>query len=198
MLEEIYSVAMGRYMQLSDLADRTFVWGYSTSAVSIDTPDAFLIDPNNYGINVGIGTDSPSAKLDVAGDIDITGTLTIRSGNPAKGKVLTATNSSGTAAWQPPSGGNCVAVTDYDYTCASTYPNISATATCPTGKIITSACTYLHDTTGSTTTAVAFSMYYCKESAEHSCVGGNSCSVTGKLTKNCAAGYVRILCCDGD
>jgi len=56
-----YSWAGGGYMQLSASADRTFVWGYSASAVSIDTADAAIF----YGVNVGIGTTSPSSLLDV-------------------------------------------------------------------------------------------------------------------------------------
>jgi len=54
-----YSLAAGKYMQLSSSADRSFAFGYSDSAVSIDTPDAFII----YSDNVGIGDTSPSAKL---------------------------------------------------------------------------------------------------------------------------------------
>ena len=56
-------------MQLSANADNTFVWGTATSAVSIDTADAFLIFPNATGATgrVGIGTSTPSARLTVAG-----------------------------------------------------------------------------------------------------------------------------------
>ncbi|MGE0634809.1 MAG: beta strand repeat-containing protein [Bacteroidia bacterium] len=48
--------------------------------------------------NVGIGTVSPSALLEVAGQIKITG------GSPAAGKVLTS-DVNGLATWQTPSGG---------------------------------------------------------------------------------------------
>jgi len=48
--------------------------------------------------NVGIGTTSPAAKLEVAGQVKITG------GSPAAGKVLTS-DSSGLASWQTPTGG---------------------------------------------------------------------------------------------
>jgi hypothetical protein len=48
--------------------------------------------------NVGIGTGSPGAKLDVAGQVKITG------GTPGSGKVLTS-DSSGLATWQPARGG---------------------------------------------------------------------------------------------
>ena len=59
---------------------------------TVDFPDA--IHNTNAG-NVGIGTDLPSAKLDVSGDIRI------RGGNPAQGKVLTS-DDTGAATWQTP------------------------------------------------------------------------------------------------
>ena len=49
--------------------------------------------------NVGIGTINPSAKLEVAGQIKITG------GEPGAGKVLTSDDSTGLASWQTPSAG---------------------------------------------------------------------------------------------
>ena len=48
--------------------------------------------------NVGIGTASPGAKLEVAGQVKITG------GSPANGKVLTS-DASGLASWQPSATG---------------------------------------------------------------------------------------------
>ncbi len=47
---------------------------------------------------VGIGTDNPTAQLDIGGS------LRIRGGNPGAGKVLT-TDAEGYATWQTPSGG---------------------------------------------------------------------------------------------
>ena len=52
------------------------------------------IDDNG---NVGIGTSNPGAKLEIAGQIKITG------GIPGVGKVLTTTDASGLASWQTPS-----------------------------------------------------------------------------------------------
>jgi hypothetical protein len=49
-------------------------------------------------VNVGIGTATPDAKLEVAGQIKITG------GSPGAGKVLTS-DAAGLASWQTPSGG---------------------------------------------------------------------------------------------
>lgn len=46
--------------------------------------------------NVGVGTTSPAAKLEVNGQVKIDG------GNPAKGKVLTATGNDGNSEWQVP------------------------------------------------------------------------------------------------
>ncbi len=48
--------------------------------------------------NVGIGTTNPTARLEVAGQIKITG------GSPGAGKVLTS-DASGLASWQTPTGG---------------------------------------------------------------------------------------------
>jgi autotransporter adhesin len=63
-----YSFAGGHYMQLSDAADHTFVWGYSASAQPISTANAFLIFPAGTAGKVGIGTRSPNEVLEVAID----------------------------------------------------------------------------------------------------------------------------------
>ncbi len=57
--------------------------------------------------NVGIGDTDPSYKLDVNGTIHSSGTvsapaLSVTSGSPAAGKVLTATDGTGAATWQNP------------------------------------------------------------------------------------------------
>jgi hypothetical protein len=51
------------------------------------------------GGNVGVGTSTPGAKLEVAGQVKITG------GTPGAGKVLTS-DATGLASWQTPTGGS--------------------------------------------------------------------------------------------
>jgi len=66
-VEGSLSYAGGKRMHLSDLADRTFIWGHRDSAMSpIDTPNAFII----YTGNVGIGTAAPAEKFHILGDAD--------------------------------------------------------------------------------------------------------------------------------
>ena len=50
--------------------------------------------------NVGIGTTNPGAKLEIAGQIKITG------GTPGAGQVLTTLDASGLATWEIPAGGS--------------------------------------------------------------------------------------------
>lgn len=51
-----FSWVGGKYMQLTAAADRTFVFGYHTSAVSVPIPDAFLVFPSGTLGNMGLGT----------------------------------------------------------------------------------------------------------------------------------------------
>jgi len=61
-----YSWAGGLYMQLTDAALHTFVWGFSPGqAQTINTPDAFLIFPAGSPGRVGIGTTDPLEKLHI-------------------------------------------------------------------------------------------------------------------------------------
>lgn len=61
-------------------------------SLKIEEDDVVFVDTNK---NVGIGTNTPDAKLDVKGDIKISG------GNPGTGKVLTS-DELGNASWQNP------------------------------------------------------------------------------------------------
>ncbi len=67
-----YSWAGGKYMQLEDTADHTFVWGhreYDGSVESISTANAFLIFPIGTSGKVGIGTKTPHHLLDLGDDL---------------------------------------------------------------------------------------------------------------------------------
>ncbi len=68
-----YSWAGGRYMNLSALADRTFLWGYTDTNISIQTPDAFILAPGVgtiqgtvYNPKLGINQTNPSAILNIS------------------------------------------------------------------------------------------------------------------------------------
>jgi len=62
------SFAGGTYMQLTDAADGTFVWGHSDTPQAISTANAFLIFPAGTPGKVGIGTPTPGSKLHVKGN----------------------------------------------------------------------------------------------------------------------------------
>ncbi|MCP4680956.1 MAG: hypothetical protein GY864_01315 [Desulfobacterales bacterium] len=96
-----YSWAGGRYMQLTDSADHTFAWGYSESAQSISTANAFLIFPAGTAGNVGIGTTDPKGILDIAGEYHFPSV----DGSP---NDVLQTNGSGSLSW--------AAVSDSDWT----------------------------------------------------------------------------------
>ncbi|MBL4753118.1 MAG: tail fiber domain-containing protein, partial [Flavobacteriales bacterium] len=80
---------------------RGYTFGASATGLAFATgwnalADRMVID--NTG-NVGIGTTTPGAKLEVAGQIKITG------GTPAAGEVLTS-DGTGLATWEPAAGGS--------------------------------------------------------------------------------------------
>jgi len=61
----ISSFAGGRYMQLTNTANYTFVWGDSTTEQPISASNAFLIFPAGATGMVGIGTKSPRNLFDM-------------------------------------------------------------------------------------------------------------------------------------
>jgi hypothetical protein len=75
----------------------------------------------DYLGNVGVGTGSPTAKLEVAGQVKITG------GSPGAGKVLTS-DAAGLASWQAPAAG---AGTVTSVTSANSYLTVATTTTTP-------------------------------------------------------------------
>lgn len=79
--------------------------------------------------NIGIGTTNPSAKLDVAGQVKITG------GAPGLGKVLTS-DASGLATWQTPAaGGGSTLWTESGSNIYRTSGNIGIGTTNPAAKL---------------------------------------------------------------
>ena len=77
-----YSFLGGANMQLTNAADRTFCFGYSSTAQSITTSDAFLIFPKGDTGSVGINTDVPDAELDVHGSVVATDSVGIGTTTP--------------------------------------------------------------------------------------------------------------------
>jgi len=59
------SFSAGRYMQLSADADRTFVFGYSDSAISITQSDSVIFYNHNYPLKFVIGATSSNATLEI-------------------------------------------------------------------------------------------------------------------------------------
>ncbi|KKR78444.1 MAG: Cell wall surface anchor family protein [Parcubacteria group bacterium GW2011_GWA2_40_8] len=76
------------------VAGATGGWLQMTDSSNLATNYPLLLNPN--GGNVGIGITAPGAKLEVAGQVKITG------GIPGAGKVLTS-DAAGLATWQIPS-----------------------------------------------------------------------------------------------
>lgn len=74
--------------------------------------------------NVGIGTATPGAKLEVAGQVKITG------GSPGAGKVLTS-NAVGLATWTTPAGGGGDFMKDGSVAMTGTLKSTAGTAAAP-------------------------------------------------------------------
>ena len=94
------SMVIGRYNIISGTtdswvaADPLFIIGNGADAAN--RANALTVLKNG---NVGIGTSTPGAKLEVAGQVKITG------GTPGAGRVLTS-DANGLASWAAPSGGS--------------------------------------------------------------------------------------------
>jgi len=69
--------------------------GQDIDLITYKTPRVKILASNG---NVGIGTETPTAKLEVVGQVKITG------GSPGSGKVLTS-DGTGLATWQTPASG---------------------------------------------------------------------------------------------
>jgi hypothetical protein len=87
-------------------------WQSKAGGLDLNTSGAYAAGLIVSSGNVGIGTASPGAKLEVAGQVKITG------GTPGAGKILTS-DASGLATWTTPAGGggsqNLQQVTDIGY-----------------------------------------------------------------------------------
>ena len=117
------ALADGGGITLRGTTDKTILWKNATNSwdfnqairvgnlqlngntiSSINANGDILLSPNGNG-KVGIGTASPSASLEVAGQIKITG------GAPGSGKVLTS-DAAGLATWETAAGGGAGGWTD--------------------------------------------------------------------------------------
>lgn len=98
------SIAAGYYQDATDGAYRALGTdgnrGYYFQSYSGGSTTMYVGLVGTYAGNVGIGTTSPSQKLEVAGQVKITG------GNPGAGKVLTS-DASGVGTWEDPNDLDC-------------------------------------------------------------------------------------------
>lgn len=91
------------YYKSGNLKAKTYVPSNNSFRILVNAVDRITINTNG---NVGIGTTNPGAKLEVAGQVKITG------GSPGVNKVLTS-DAAGLASWQTPAsagGGDITAV----------------------------------------------------------------------------------------
>ncbi len=98
----------------TDSAQGTYMSFWTTPKLSATTAEVMRVDSTGY---VGIGTTNPGAKLEVNGQVKITG------GNPAAGKVLTS-NAVGLASWETASGDASLAA-DQTFTGFNTFKNVA-------------------------------------------------------------------------
>lgn len=86
-----YNVVAGKYMQLSAAADRSFAFGYHTSAIALTQPNTFYIFPAGTAGKVSVGTATPatSAVVDI---VSTTGALILPRMTTVQRNALTAVN----------------------------------------------------------------------------------------------------------
>lgn len=94
-------VALGTYVDNAS----AFIQTHTNNDLSFSTNNgsAQMLLQKSTG-NLGISTINPSEKLEVNGNVKISGSLKLPGGSPAAGKVLTS-DASGNAAWAAPAGG---------------------------------------------------------------------------------------------
>ncbi len=109
-----YSLAAGRYMRLSSTVNNSFVFGVNSSLFSVPNgagqSNLFLIHPDettDASGRVGIGTSTPTAKLDVSGkmvtsSLEVNGAVRIADGTQGASKILRSTDTLGNAQWGDP------------------------------------------------------------------------------------------------
>jgi hypothetical protein len=100
---------------------------YSWKPIWFNVNGATTLMLNASG-NVGVGTETPWAKLEVAGQVKITG------GSPWAGKVLTS-DANGLATWQTPSGGSSSQWTTNGSNISFTWSNVGIWTSSITAKL---------------------------------------------------------------
>lgn len=86
-----YADNAGAFIQTHTNTDLSFSTNNGTAQVLLQKTTG------NLGVNVA----APAERLDVGGNVKISGTLQVLGGSPAIGKVLTS-NATGLASWQSP------------------------------------------------------------------------------------------------
>jgi hypothetical protein len=117
------------YSQDNTIAAQLFAYDGIGGFVGTLTNHKFFVRTNdatrmvfdiNGNVGIGIGTTSPTAKLEVNGTVKIT------DGTQGAGKVLTS-DASGLASWQSPAGGGSAVVLDKSTTTVSVTGTLSET-----------------------------------------------------------------------
>lgn len=102
------------------------VYGSNLVLMTQNKPRLAILASNG---NVGIGTTNPKAKLEIAGQVKITG------GSPGSGKILTS-DATGLASWQTPAaGGGSTLWTESGSNLYRTGGNIGIGTTNPSAKL---------------------------------------------------------------